>query len=359
MGDVEREAHLDGKSLVPTSDPNMTADEIALGHKQLLQVARARLRDDVIPAELDYITALRAPEIKALGEAEAIQLGLFDQTDLLEIVHPDYPQERLVACRNPLLAEERTRRRQALLSATEAELQEIAAACQRERRPLRGKDKIALRVGRVVNRFKVAKHFAVEIGEDALVFSRNEGQIAAEAALDGIYVLRTSLSEEALATAQVVSAYKALAGVERVFRGFNTDLDICPIRHRNEDRVRTHVFLRMLSYHVTWHMENRLAPMLFKDDDHPAAEAARTSPVAPARRSDRALQKISTKKAADGQPVHSFKSLLTDLGTICLNMIKPTEPGLLSFTLITTPTTLQHRGLALLGVGNWSPPTPY
>lgn len=346
-----------------TGDPKTVAAQVqklkqrfSISHICLVgdrgMLTRARLRDDVIPAELDYITALRAPEIKALVEAEAIQLGLFDQTDLFEIVHPDYPRERLVACRNPLLAEERTRKREALLSATEAELQKIAAACQRERRPLRGQDKVALRVGRVVNRFKVAKHFAVEIGEDALVFSRKKGQIAAEAALDGIYVLRTSLSQEALDTAQVVSAYKALAGVERVFRGLNTDLGIRPIRHRNENRVRTHVFLRMLSYYVTWHMENRLAPMLFKDDDHPAAEAARTSPVAPARRSGRALQKIATKKAADGQPVHSFKSLLTDLATICLNTIKPTEPGLLSFTIITTPTTLQHRALALLGVSH-------
>ncbi len=344
-----------------TGDPKTVATQVkqlkerfSIAHICLVgdrgMLTKARLRDDVIPAQLDYITALRAPEIKALVETGALQLGLFDQRDLFEIAHPDYPKERLVACRNPLLAEERTRKREALLLATEAELQEIAGACARARQPLRGKDKIALRVGPVRDRFKMAKHFQIEIGEDSLTCSWKEAQIAADAALDGIYVLRTSLGEEAADTPQVVSSYKALSGVERVFRGFNTDLDIRSIRHRTEERVRTHVFLRMLSYYVSWHMENRLAPILFRDAEHSAAKAARTSPVAPAQRSQSALQKISSKKAADGPPAHSFKSLLADLGTICLNKIKPKDPGLPSFTVITTPTAVQHRTLALLEV---------
>jgi hypothetical protein len=315
-------------------------------------LTKARLEHDVRPAELDFITALRAPQITALVQAEALQLSLFDQTDLLEIAHPDYPGERLVACKNPFLAAERARKREELLAATQAELQKIAAAVTRQRRPLRGKDKIALRVGRVINRRKVAKHFVVEIGEESFSFRNDEQKIAAEAALDGIYVLRTSLEPEVLEAAGVVSSYKALANVERVFRGFNTDLDIRPIRHRTEERVRTHVFLRMLSYYVTWHMNNRLAPMLFTDDDAEAAEAAPTSPVVPARRSEKALKKLHTKRTADDQPVHSFTSLLADLATICLNKIEPTEHGLPPFNVITTPTPIQRRAFELLGVSH-------
>src|SRR6266705_2369327 len=315
-------------------------------------LTKARLEHDVRPAELDFITALRAPQITALVQAEALQLSLFDQTDLLEIAHPDYPGERLVACKNPFLAAKRARKREELLAATQAELQKIAAAVTRQRRPLRGKDKIALRVGRVINRRKVAKHFVVEIGEESFSFRKDEQKIAAEAALDGIYVLRTSLEQEVLQAAGVVSSYKALANVERVFRGFNTDLDIRPIRHRTAERVRTHVFLRMLCYYVTWHMNNRLAPMLFTDDDAAAAEAARTSPAAPARRSQKALNKIHTKRTADDQPVHSFTSLLADLATICLNKIEPTGHGLPPFNVITTPTPIQRRAFELLGVSH-------
>ena len=196
---------------------------------------------------------------------------------------------------------------------------------RRQSRPLRGKDKIALRVGKVINHYKVAKHFVIEIEDDVFSFHRDEAKIAAEAALDGIYVLRTSLDEEAFGEAEVVSSYKALAYVERVFRGFNTDLDIRPIRHRSEERVRAHVFLRMLSYYVTWHMEARLAPMLFKDDDHQGAEAQRTSPVAPALRSERALRKIHTKRTEHNEPVHSFATLLKDLATIAANKVQPIE----------------------------------
>jgi len=315
-------------------------------------LTKARLRDDVVPALLDYLTALRAPEIKALVEQGAIQLGLFDETDLFEIAHPDYEGERLVCCKNPLLAEERSRKRASLLTATEVELEKIATAVKRERRPLRGADKIALRVGRVVNHYKMAKHFDVEIGDDAFSFSRKEEQITAEAALDGIYVLRTSLAAEALSSEEVVSSYKSLAGVERAFRAFNTDLDIRPIRHRTAERVRAHVFLRMCSYYVTFHMERALSPMLFRDDDKEAAEAARTSPVAPAQRSASALKKVTTKKTPDRLPVHSFKSLLADLGTIAANRITPSETSVPGFTLITTPTPVQRRAFDLLGVSH-------
>ena len=313
-------------------------------------LTKARLRDDVVPAGLDYLTALRAPEIAGLVEAGAIQLSLFDETDLFEIVHPDYEGERLVCCKNPQLSEERSRKRESLLQATEAALHQIANAVSRPRRPLHGADKIALRLGRVVNRYKMAKHFEIEIADDSFSFSRKTEQIAAEASLDGIYVLRTSLPKEALSTPEVVSSYKSLAGVERAFRAFNTDLDIRPIRHRSEERVRAHVFLRMCSYYVTFHMEQALSPLLFRDDDKQAAAAARTSPVAPALRSTSALSKAATKRTADRLPVHSFQSLLADLATIAANTITPTGPGVEGFTLITTPTPLQRRALELLGV---------
>ncbi len=314
-------------------------------------LTNARLKDDVIPAQLDYITALRAPAIKALAEEGAIQLSLFDNQDLFSITHPDYPGERLVACKNPLLAAERSRKRIELLGATVAELEKIRCATIRQSRPLRGKDKIALRVGKVMNHYKVAKHFAIEITEDSLTFTKKEDKIAAEAALDGIYVLRTSLGGENFTTKEVISSYKALAQVERVFRSFNTDIDIRPIRHRNEERVRTHVFLRMLSYYVSFHMEQKLAPILFRDDDKTSAEAKRTSPVAPALRSERALDKIHTKRTENGEPVHSFQSLMRDLATICANKVQPNTSDL-AFTVITTPTTLQHRALDLLGVSH-------
>jgi hypothetical protein len=346
-----------------TGDPKTVASQVKK-LKERFQVAhvcvvgdrgmltKARLRDDVVPAELDYLTALRAPEIKVLVEKGAIQLGLFDETDLFEIAHPDYPGERLVCCKNPLLAEERSRKRQSLLASTEGELAKIAAAVSRERRALRGRDKIALRLGRVVNRYKVGKHFEFEIGENSFSFSRKEEEIAAEAALDGIYVLRTSLSAEAFSAPGVVSSYKSLANVERAFRAFNTDLDIRPIRHRSEARVRTHVFLRMLSYYVTFHMERTLAPMLFRDDDKQAAEAARTSPVATAQRSASALLKVTTTKTPERLPVHSFKSLLADLATLAANRIQPNDVDLPGFTIITTPTPVQRRAFDLLGVSH-------
>jgi Transposase DDE domain len=312
----------------------------------------ARLRDDVRPAGLDWITALRAPQVKKLVRDGDLQLTLFDQTDLAEITSPDFPGERLVACMNPFLEAERARKRESLLAATEADLAKIAAACTRARQPLRGTDKIAVRADRVLRRRKVAKHFTTGITDDSLRYTRNQDSIAAEARLDGIYVLRTSVAAGDLDSSEVVSSYKALAQVERAFRAFSTDLDIRPIRHRTADRVRAHVFLRMLSYYISWHMQARLAPILFTDDDKPAASAARTSPVAPATRSPRALAKAATKHTPGDLPVHSFATLLADLATICLNTIAPADPTLPGFHLVTTPTPLQRQTLHLLGISH-------
>ena len=346
-----------------TSDPATVAAQVTrvkdrfgitrvvlVGDRGMLTAAR--LREDVRPAHLDWITALRAPQVKALVRDGDLQLSLFDVQDLAEITSPEFPGERLVACKNPFLEAERARKRESLLTAAEAGLAKIAAACARARRPLRGQDKIAVRVDRVLNRRKVAKHFTTEITDDSFSYARNQDSITAEAALDGIYVLRTSVDASHLDNGEVVSSYKALAQVERAFRAFNTDLDIRPIRHRTEDRVRAHVFLRMISYYITWHMQARLASLLFTDDDKPAAQAARTSPVAPAARSPRALAKAAAKHTPGDLPVHSFATLLADLATICLNQIQPADPALPGFRLVTTPTPLQRQAFELLGVSH-------
>jgi len=314
-------------------------------------LTKARIKEDLRPAELDWITALRGPAIRALISQGAIQPTLFDETDMAEITSPDYPGERLIACYNPFLEAERSRKRAELLAATEAELAKIAAATRRARRPLRGKDAIGLAVGKVINKKKVAKHFIVDITQEGLAWRRDEQKITDEAALDGIYVIRTSLPTSALGTGAAVESYKALENVERVFRGLNTDLLIRPIRHRLEDRVRAHVLIRLLAYYVTWHMQQRLAPILFKDDDPAAGKATRPSPVAPARRSPAALAKTATKATTSGGPVHSFATLLDDLATIAANSIQPAG-GLPAFTVITTPTPLQRQALELLGVSH-------
>ena len=326
---------------------------VLVGDRGMLTAAR--LREDVRPAGLDWITALRAPQVKKLVREGDLQLSLFDVQDLAEITSPEFPGERLVACMNPFLEAERARKRESLLAATEADLDKIAAACARARLPLRGKDKIAVRADRVLRRRKVAKHFTVQVTDDSLSYTRDQDSITAEAKLDGIYVLRTSVQAGDLDSPEVISSYKALAQVERAFRAFNTDLDIRPIRHHTEDRVRAHVFLRMLSYYISWHMQARLAPILFTDDDKPAAQAAqaaRTSPVAPAARSPRAVAKAATKQTPDDLPVHSLATLLSDLGTICLNTIAPADPALPGFRLVTTPTALQRQAFELLGVSH-------
>ena len=311
----------------------------------------ARIRDELRPAQLDWISALRADQITVLVGDGALQLSLFDEQNLFEITHPNYPGERLVCCHNPALAQQRARKRDELLAATEKELQTIAAATRRDRQPLRGTDKIALRVGKVRNKFKMAKHFHLDITNDAFSFTRNQDSIAAEAALDGIYVLRTSLPPHTLERDEVVLRYKGLEDVERFFRTLNSELDVRPIRHRLADRVRAHMFLRMLSYYLSWHMKQALAPILFQDNDKPAAAAKRTNPVAPAQRSDQALTKAARKRTDDDTPVHSFTSLLADLSTICANTIQPTD-DLPPFTKITTPTPLQRRAFELLNISH-------
>jgi len=346
-----------------TGDPTTVASQVTkvkdrfgitkvvlVGDRGMLTAAR--LRQDVRPGGLDWITALRAPQVKKLVRDGDLQLTLFDVQDLAEITSPDFPGERLVACMNPFLEAERARKRESLLVATEADLAKIAAACARARRPLRGQDTIAVRVDRVLKRRKVGKHFTIAITGDSFSYARNQDSVTAEAKLDGIYVLRTSVGPGDLDSPEVVSSYKALAQVERAFRAFNTDLDIRPIRHRTEDRVRAHVFLRMISYYITWHMQARLASVLFTDDDKPAAQAARSSPVAPAARSPKALAKAAAKRTGDELPVHSFASLLTDLATICLNTITPADPALPGFRLVTTPTAVQRHAFDLLGVSH-------
>lgn len=314
-------------------------------------LTKARIRNDLKPAELDWITALRGPAIRALLAEGAIQPTLFDEQDMAEITSPDYPGERLIACYNPFLAAERARKRAELLDATEAELAKIAAATRRARRPLRGKDSIGLAVGKMINKKKVAKHFIVEITDDGIAWRRDEHKIAEEAALDGIYVIRTSLPADALGTGGAVESYKSLENVERVFRGLNSDLLIRPIRHRLKDRVRAHVLISMLAYYVTWHIQQRLAAMLFKDHDPAAGKTARPSPVAPAQRSPAALAKAATKATTDGGPVHSFATLLEDLATIAASRIQPAG-GLPAFTVITTPTPVQRHAFELLGVSH-------
>ena len=324
---------------------------VLVGDRGMLTAAR--LREDLRPADLDWITALRAPQVKKLVRDGDLQLSLFDDQDLAEITSPDFPGERLIACMNPFLEAERARKRESLLAATEADLAKIAAACTRARRPLRGQDKIAVRADRVLNRRKVAKHFITDIGEDQLQLPPQPG-LHHRRGRPGRH-LRAAHQRHAQLTwtpGEVVSSYKALAQVERAFRAFNTDLDIRPIRHRTEDRVRAHVFLRMLSYYITWHMHARLAPVLFTDDDKPAAPAARPSPVAPAARSPRALAKAAAKHTPADLPVHSFATLLADLATICLNTIAPADPALPGFRLVTTPTALQRQAFDLLGVSH-------
>ncbi len=267
---------------------------------------------------------------------------------MAEITSPDYPGERLIACCNPFLAADRARKRGELLEATDAELKKISQATRRARRPLRGKDAIGLAAGKVINAKKAARHFITEITGDGLAWRRDEDKIAAEAVLDGIYVVRTSLPADALGAGRAVESCKALENVERVFGGLNTDPLIRPIRHRLEDRVKAHVLIRMLACYVIWHMQQRLAPMLFKDNDPAAGKAARPSPVAPAQRSPAAPAKAATKVTTGGQPVHSFATLLEDLATITANRIQPAG-GLPGFTVITTPTPLQHRAFELLG----------
>jgi DDE family transposase len=314
-------------------------------------ITQARLDAEIAPAGLDWVTALRAPAIKALVEAGTLQMSLFDQRDMAAITSPDYPGERLIVCRNPDLARERTRKREDLLAATEADLAVIAAAVRRARNPLRGEAEIALKVGAVVNRHKVAKHFDLTIGEASFSFHRKTAAIAAEAALDGIYVVRTNLPKKLLDDAATVGAYKSLARVERAFRSLKTvDIHLRPIFHWTTPRVRAHVLLCMLAYHVEHHMRARLAPMLYDETDHEAAATMRASIVAKAERSEAARRKQTTGLTDDGLPVHSFQSLLADLATCARIQATTAINDKYVFTIHTRPTPIQQRAFKLLAV---------
>jgi len=298
---------------------------------------------------LDWITALRADNIKKLSEQGVIQLSLFDERDLAEVSSPDYPGERLIVCRNPFLATERSRKREELLQATEKKLNPIVAATQRPKRPLRGAAKIGIRVGRIIDHYKMAKHFLLEISEAGFSYKRDQKKIAEEAALDGLYVIRTSVPNDVLDSDSTVRAYKDLSKVERAFRSLKTiDLKVRPIFHWLADRVRAHVFLCMLAYYVEWHMREKLSPILFDDHNREMAEASRESIVAPAPRSAEAKAKDFTKRTEDGFPVHSFRTLLTDLATLAKNLVRTS--GSHQFYVLTQPTVPQRRALDLLGV---------
>ena len=322
---------------------------VLVGDRGML--TEARIREEVQPAGLDWISALRAPAIRKLAEAGAVQMSLFDETDLVEIRSPDYPGERLMVCRNPLLAVQRTRKREELLAATEARLDRVVAATKKDKRRLVGKDKIALKVGKIIHQYKMAKHFSLKITDDSFRYTRKTEAIAAEAALDGLYIVRTNLSAEQLDAQNTVRTYKRLSTVERAFRSIKTvDLKVRPVFHHTAERVRTHVFLCMLAYYVEWHMRERLKPILFDDDQAAAAQTRRTSIVAPATRSDSARKKAARKRTPDGLPVHSFQTLLADLATIAKNRINPSLPSAEPFEVITRPTPLQRKAFKLLRV---------
>ena len=345
-----------------TGDPSTLADQIAkvrhrfgldrvvfVGDRGLL--TSARIREEMRPIEgLEWIGALRSDQIRKLADEGPLQLSLFDTADLAEMTHPDFPGERLVACLNPLLRAERARKREALLAATERDLDRIAVATRRDKRALRGAAKIGERVGRVLGRHKMGKHFETTITESAFSFERKAEAIAAEARLDGIYVLRTSVPKQSLDTHQVVYAYKSLATVERAFRSLKTvDLHIRPIHHRLTDRVRAHVFLCLLACYVEWHLKRDWATLLFAEDDADDARARRASPVKPAVKSQSAQRKAATRQTDDGHPVHSFRGLLDQLATLTRNTVRSQDRAI-TFEQIALPTALQRKAFDLIGV---------
>jgi Transposase DDE domain len=338
-----------------TSQVTKLKERFGLDHVVLVgdrgMITQARITEDLSKAGVDWITALRAPAIKALRDAGALQMSLFDERDMASITSPDFPGERLIVCRNRALATERARKREDLLAATERELARIAAAVARKREPLRGAAAIGLKVGAVLDKHKMAKHFTLDIADSRFAFARKTEAIAAEAALDGIYVVRTSLPVAALDDAATVRSYKSLSLVERAFRCLKTvDLQIRPIYHWLADRVRAHVFLCMLAYYLEWHMRQRLAPMLYDETDKEAAEALRSSVVAKAERSPAAVTKQTTGRTENGLPVHSFRSLLADLATLTRNTLVTAIDPEGAFTLTARPTPLQQKAHDLLGL---------
>ncbi len=342
-----------------TADPATLASAVEkarerFGLRRVVWVAdrglltNARIEAELQPdADFDWITALRAPAVQALYEEGVLQLSLFDQRDLAEIRSSALPGERLVACRNPLLREERARKREALLKSTEKELAKIKKAVDRERNPLREREKIGVRVGGVLGRFKMAKHFRIEITDTAFHYERDQERIEDEAKLDGIYVIRTSVPKEEMTPEAAVEAYKSLSRVERAFRSAKTDLDVRPLHHHAEPRVRAHVFLCMLAYYVEWHLRRSLAPLLFQDHDRPAAAEQRTSVAAKAGISPAAKRKKARRKTDDGLPVHSFQTLLEDLATATRTRLRIGEHTVEQLALLTP---LQERAFQLLEV---------
>jgi hypothetical protein len=346
-----------------TGDPNTVAAQVTklkqrFGIERIAWVGdrgmltSARIEQVLRPQGQDWISSLRAPQITQLAaEHGPFQPSLFDERNLIELTSEQFPGERLIVCRNPLLAQERARKRIELLAATEADLAKIATATQRASRALRGEQAIALRVGRLINRFHMAKHFELTITETSLSWTRKAGAIAAEAALDGLYVIRTSLSKDQLNAPAAVTAYKSLAHVERAFRSIKTvDLHVRPVFHYNAQRVRAHVLLCMLAYYVEWHMRESLKPMLFDDEFIEQAHAARLSPVNKALRSDHAKAKDASKHSDDGTPLHSFRTLLRDLGTVAYNLTSTSLNPNAKIAITTRPTPLQAKAFKLLNV---------
>ena len=322
---------------------------VLVGDRGMLTAAR--IREDLASVDgLRWITTLRAPTIRKLVAAGTVTPSLFDERDLAEVTSNEFPGERLIVCRNPLLAAERHRKRQELLAATEKELEPIVAATRRPNDPLRGAADIGVRVGKVINRYKVAKHFVTAITDESFAFHRDEAGIADEQQLDGIYIVRSNVEPEQFDAAQTVRAYKDLSKVERAFRSLKSvDLKVRPIYHRRADRVRAHVLLCMLAYYVEWHMRQDLAPLLFDDHDPAAAERQRSSVVRKAKRSPAARAKAARKRTAEDLPVHSFRTLLTDLGTLTANTMRVADSDA-TFMLLTEPTPVQQRCFELLGV---------
>ena len=308
-----------------------------------VQVEALRRLDGV-----DWITALKSGAIAKLAEGGHLQLDLFDERNLISFTHADYPNERLIACRNPALAKLRAEKRRDLIAATTRELDKVAAMVAGGR--LKGVAKIGMRVGKVADKYKVRKHFDIAIGEAALTFKVDDASVAAEAALDGLYVLRTSAAPAAMSAEETVLNYKRLAEVERAFRTLKgVDLQVRPIRHRLETRVKAHIFLSMLAYYVQWHMIEAWAPLTFKDEAD-AGPARLADPVAPARRSPAALAKVHTRTLANGTPAMSFTRLLAHLATVVRNTVRPrsARPGEATFTLTTRPDATQQQALDLI-----------
>jgi len=292
-----------------------------------------------------WISALKSTSIRSLIKQGQLQRDLFDERNLFELSHPDYPDERLIACRNPQLAKRRAYKREALLEATEKNLEKVRQAVAAGR--LKGQDKIGVRVGKVINQYKVGKHFTLTINDTGLRFRRDAEGIATEAALDGLYVIRTSLPAEHMDSAECVRRYKSLAQVERAFRTLKgMDLKIRPIHHRLADRVRAHIFLCMLAYYVEWHMREAWRVMMFADEDQQAKQTR--DPVAPARRSPAAARKAATHTVDDGTPAHSFTTLLAELSTIVRNTCRTPSSDTATFQIVTTPNTTQKRAFDLL-----------